>query len=204
MAAHANNTTKKNLIDRAFALFKEKGYDNVTVNDICAACGITKPTFYYHLSSKEDILSHFYDTVVQGISSRLLDVLSAENHWEQLMACFDTLIDTSGEIGPDLYAQLFIINLREDKGTFNLREDLTKMATLLIQRAQEAGQIRNQSPPLPLYLAAAHLFEGYELFWCIKKGSYDRKQFVRRAMEDIFDVDPALRLTPLDSDPFMY
>lgn len=200
MAAHSNNNTKKNLIETAFLLFRERGYDNVTVNDICDACGITKPTFYYHLSSKEEILSRFYDGVIQDMASRLLDALAEENYWEQLMACFDTLMETAGQIGPELYAQLYIANLREDQGTFDFRDDLTKMAVRLIERAQKAGQIRNSSPPGPLYRAAAHLFEGYELLWCIKKGSFERRRYIRRAMEDIFDTAPAFRSMPLERE----
>lgn len=168
------------------------------------ALGITKTTFYYHLSSKEEILSYFYDSVIQDMPSRLPDVLTADNYWEQLMVCFDTLIDTSGQIGPDLCGQLFIVNLREDRGTFDFRDDLTKMAVFLIERAQKTGQIRNQSPPLPLYRAASHMYEGYELLWSIKKGRFDRKTLVRRAMEDIFDVAPAYRSTPLEMDDNSY
>jgi len=43
-------------------------------------------------------------------------------------------------------------------------------------------------------MAACHAFKGYELMWCIKKGDFDRKQTVRFAMEQIFDVAPELRL----------
>jgi len=196
--------TKQNIIDTAFALFREKSYDRVTVNDICAACSITKTTFYYHLNSKGDILSSFYDSVIKDMSSRLLDVFNADNYWERLMACFDMLIDTSGNIGAELYAQMYIVNLKEDRGTFNFNENLTKLAVLLIERAQKAGQIRNQSPARPLYRAAAHTFEGYDLLWCIKDGNFDRKPVIRRAMEDIFDVNPEYRIYPINADDSVY
>lgn len=188
-----DNVTKQKIIDTAFMLFQNKEYEKVTVNDICDACGISKTTFYYHLQSKEEIISSFFESVTKGLSTRLLDLLAAENYWEQIMVCFETLIEASAKIGPDLYSQLYIINLREDKGTFDYDEQLTKVAVLLIERAQKEGQIRNQSPALSLYRSAAHMFEGYELWWCIKKGSFDRKKAIRGAMEDIFDVDPSLR-----------
>ena len=187
--------TKKIIIDTAFALFKEKGYENVTLNDICDACGITKTTFYYHLSSKEEIVSRFYEGVTSSLANDLLDVVTAENYWEQLVAIFDTLIDCTEKIGPNLLGQLMIMNLREDIGTFDIVDNLTKVAVVLIERAQKAGQIRNKSEALPLYLAACHAFEGYELLWCIKNGEYDRKAVLRHAFEQLFDVDPTLRGT---------
>ena len=35
-------------------LIHKRGYDHVTVNDICETCGITKGAFYHHFNSKED------------------------------------------------------------------------------------------------------------------------------------------------------
>lgn len=41
-------------------LFMEKGFDNISVNEICRNVGITKPTFYRYVSSKDDILTNYY------------------------------------------------------------------------------------------------------------------------------------------------
>ena len=43
-------STKNKIFETAGKLFKEKGYENVTINNICEACGITKTTFYYHIA----------------------------------------------------------------------------------------------------------------------------------------------------------
>lgn len=189
----AKDMTKEKIINTAYNLFIEKGYDNVTINDICRTCGITKTTFYYHLRSKEDIISHFYDSITPSLGSRILDVVSAENYWEQLMVCFETIILSSQYIGSDLNGQLLIMNIKDDKGTYDFTEDLTPIAVTIIKKAQKAGQIRNQSPAEQLYRASAYAFMGYETIWCIKKGSFDRLKHVRYAMENIYDVDPSLR-----------
>ncbi len=186
--------TREKIINTAFQLFISKGYDKVTVNDICRSCDITKTTFYYHLSSKDELISRFYDPITQLLAGRLLDVINASNYWEQLMICFETLIHNSERIGPDLNGQLLIINIKDDKGTYDFNEDLTKMAIALIKKAQEAGQVRNQSPAEQLYRASAYAFTGYETMWCIKKGGFDRLKHVRLAMENIYDVDPSLRI----------
>jgi len=189
----SERSTREKIIDTAYDLFRRKGYDKTTINDICDACGITKTTFYYHLDSKENLIASYYKTVTQSLASRIFDVLAQENYWEQLVVCFETIVESSVKIGPDLDAQLFIMNLRKDEGTFDMNDDLTKMAVLLIERAQKVGQIRNQSPPEQLYYAFAHAFIGYELKWCIKKGGFDRKKHLRMSMENIFDVDTSLR-----------
>lgn len=188
-----NKISRKTIEETAYQLFREKGYDNVTINDICKSCSITKPTFYAYIPSKDDILARFYDEVTEAIASKTASLILAENYWEQLLICFETLIEESMKIGFDLSRQMFIMNLKEDHGSFDLRPSLTKVAVAIIQKAQKAGQIRNTSTPESLYRASAFAFTGYELMWCIKGGTFDWKKEVKLALEDIYDVREDLR-----------
>ena len=67
--------TKDKVFSTAVGLFIEKGYNNVTINDICDACEITKPTFYYHFKSKQDIILHYYDHVIENLTPVLIQML---------------------------------------------------------------------------------------------------------------------------------
>ncbi|WP_298615350.1 TetR/AcrR family transcriptional regulator [uncultured Odoribacter sp.] len=44
------------IIEKAFLLFLKKGFKAVKLSDIERAAGITKGTFYYHFTSKEEVL----------------------------------------------------------------------------------------------------------------------------------------------------
>ena len=41
------------LLDAAFALIRAKGYSATSVDDLCAAAGVTKGAFFHHFASKE-------------------------------------------------------------------------------------------------------------------------------------------------------
>ena len=47
--------TQKRILETALKLFTEKGYDNVTVEEICEKSGSSKGSFYQHFTSKSTI-----------------------------------------------------------------------------------------------------------------------------------------------------
>lgn len=51
--------TKAQIFGKAIELFKEKGYENVTVEEIAAACGMAKGTFFNYFPKKEHVLLHW-------------------------------------------------------------------------------------------------------------------------------------------------
>lgn len=61
------------------------------------------------------------------------------------------------------------MNIKDDKGTYDFNDNLTKIAVSIIKKAQKSGQIRNKSPAEQLYRASPYAFMGYETVWCIKK-----------------------------------
>lgn len=174
---------------QAYDLFQEKSYNEVSIDDICSKCQLTKPAFYYHFSSKAELLSHYYDDVVAHIHKTLAKKTVEDNYWEQYVFCFSELIFASVNLGADLISHLYIANLTTDKGSFNFNDSFSSLGINLIEKAQETEQIRNQQSAQNLFISSSFMFTGFEVFWGIKKGSFDRQQAVITALETIFNVD---------------
>ena len=50
------NNTRRQIIETAFLLFLKKGFKAVRLSDIERAAKITRGTFYYHFTNKEEVL----------------------------------------------------------------------------------------------------------------------------------------------------
>ncbi len=65
--------THQRVIASSVALFIEKGYDGTTVDEISAAAGISKPTFFNYFPSKQSILT----TLIDGTDREIIDNVKA-------------------------------------------------------------------------------------------------------------------------------
>lgn len=54
------------IIQNSITLFKEKGFNATSVNDIASASGMLKGSLYNHFKGKEEILKKVIETVEQG------------------------------------------------------------------------------------------------------------------------------------------
>ncbi len=61
---------KRKILDAAFAIMEERGFDGVSVGDITAAAGVSKGAFYIHFESKEDLVDEMINLRFDPIKSR--------------------------------------------------------------------------------------------------------------------------------------
>src|SRR6185312_4198944 len=65
---HRDHAIKREAVIRAAArAFNQKGYHNTSLDDIAAALEVTKPTVYYYVSNKEQLLFECFLAGVEQI-----------------------------------------------------------------------------------------------------------------------------------------
>ena len=181
------------IINTSCNLFMEKGYSNVSVNEICSACSITKPTLYYHFKSKEDILYEYFRSLINNSSDmitelKISDINSDKHNGKALVTeAFNILFSVFTSKGYDM-TQAFVSGCVCDiSKAIYFPDDISDTITEYISLGQNDGSILNVSSPKELYASLCHTFVGYIIFWCQHNGLTDEKNTLTNALLPLFN-----------------
>ena len=185
------NGTKRKILHESMKLFKEKGYAAVSVEDICAAAGITRSTFYYHYKTKAAILDSVYvDYRSEKSEKQLASIFLSKNKWEQLWWICEDSIDLTQAIGWELESMLFTVNLTEHGNVFSPAEslDTDEVYIAVIEQGQQEGQFLSKADPVILGQMIRPLIVGTTLEWCDASGEFDLKKRIRERLIALLNV----------------
>ncbi len=71
MTAVPKSSVRERLMDAAFELFGERGYELTTVDDIADRAGVGRTTFFRNFRSKDDVIFPDHDHLIEAIKGRL-------------------------------------------------------------------------------------------------------------------------------------
>jgi len=81
--------TRSKLIDAAVQLFSTSGYEHATVDDISQAAGYSKGAYYFHFSTKDDILLELLRLWAEGRSEIVASVEGDQSPAEAVPAMLE-------------------------------------------------------------------------------------------------------------------
>ncbi len=85
-------SSRETILKQGLSLFAQKGYNAVGVQEICDACGVTKPTLYHFFGSKrgllEAIFASHYPALLECVKKSCEYHRDLQMNLERLAACF--------------------------------------------------------------------------------------------------------------------
>ena len=91
---------KEEVAEAAISLFKRNGYNNVTVNEICKECGISRSVFYSSFNGKRSILEYMVEKPQHNDDASFMKFAHADNDFERIWQLFDRFITIAYDFGP--------------------------------------------------------------------------------------------------------
>jgi AcrR family transcriptional regulator len=182
---------KRDKLDRikraARALFARKGFEATTTREIATAADVGIGTVFLHAISKQDLLVMIFREEAGRAVDAALDNLAEESLIDGLLRIFGALIaHHQRNIG---LARVFVKELpflddaRHGRAAF--MSGLFREMAVMIERAQERGELRRGIPSLRLAKNLFALYFGILLEWLGAAGitPEERDRALRSALE---------------------
>lgn len=181
------------LTETAIALFKEYGYDNVSVRMICEKAKVARSSFYTIFKDKSEILLYSLSSVRDNFHAMMPSFIMAENDLERIWLLTDSFLQRAVEAGPELCKVYFILEISGKCDLFDVLESFNLWLAQLLVNCRNQGIIRvsgdpEELIPMQLNLAKALLFD-----WVRSGGDFPLKETLRHTIEVFLDVAPEYR-----------
>lgn len=177
-------TTKGRIIEAAWRLFYEVGYEDTTVDAIIAASGTSKGSFYHYFKGKDSLLNTLaylfdekYEELMKGeLSGTAIEKLLYLNN--ELF----TMIENG--ISLELLARLLSSQLvtRGEKSLLDRNRLYYRLLTGIIREGQEKGELRSDLSVGEIVKAYAICERSFLYDWCISGGEYSLRSYSQRLL----------------------
>lgn len=168
--ARQADATRKRIYNTAIRLFKQHGYDQVSVSQIAKAANVGIGTFYHYYESKIELFMKIFVNVEDYFSEfKNIDYKSTTPE-DTIQRYFYQYAKLNEAAGIEIIQNLANPHNRK---SLDGNQDFELILTSIIKRYQELGKFKNNESAediCDLFFIAAR---GVMFDWCIKHGQYD-------------------------------
>lgn len=155
------------VLEAAWTLFEEQGYDATTVAQICERADIAYGTFFNHFSEKHEVLRMMADRVMTALEEKLEDLAKQKGTIEDhLILLFEGTVlehENDERLRRDLLGRIYSIAYAESP------EDRDRRYHAAFERYMEEsvvrGRVRNDTPIETLADIVASMVGSFSLSW---------------------------------------
>ena len=179
------SNTKNKIIDAAWKLFYEQGYDNTTVEEIVEVSQTSKGSFYHYFDGKDALLeslSDLFDNQYEQVVPLLDDSM---NSFDKLMFLNQELFGMiDHRISIDLLAKLYSSQLitAGSRHLMNHNRFYYKLLRQITLEGQQRGELRSDITVNQFVKAYALCERALIYDWCLCNGEYSLSTYGQEMM----------------------
>ncbi|WP_028314250.1 TetR/AcrR family transcriptional regulator [Desulfatibacillum aliphaticivorans] len=180
--------THRRIYETASQLIAEKGFDNVTVDEICKAAGVAKGGFYHHFPSKDDLVVETYRLIDGHFVNSMDSAPQPLPAKEGILWVAEFMATTAMSRGHSFCRQIYRSQLEKGTDFFVSPErPFYKQIRTFITQSLENGEIASPLPPDELTAIILLTARGVIYDWCLLRGSYNIVSFMQKTVGAILD-----------------
>ncbi len=176
---------KERIVDAAWELFYDKGYDNTTVDDIINLSETSKGSFYYYFEGKDallttlsTILDEWYEELEENMDPNM------NNFVKLLYLNYEMHAMMEKRISYELVASLYSTQLitKSESSLLDQNRTYYKLIGRIIEDGQKKGQITRDKAGSAITKYYAMCERALVTEWCLSKGGYSLAAYSKEYM----------------------
>ena len=185
MSKKNEKNTKGKIINAAWDLFYEQGYEDTTVEEIIAESGTSKGSFYHYFEGKDALLgslSYIFDEEYEKLQAKMPDD----------MPCFEKLLYLNRElflviedrIDIDLLTRLYSTQLvtKGEKQLLDNKRLYYKLLRKIVTDGQKNGELTDIMTVNEIVKLYAMSERALIYDWCLSGGDYSLSSYAKTVM----------------------
>ena len=176
--------TKRKLYGIADRLFSERGFSDVSIEDITDEAGVTKGAFYVHFASKDALISLLIEDYVSRSDT---DYKAFLEGLPDDMSCVSAMLALAGKIADTLSSTMGCANMKKvyrmlltgSAGTEAVQEygrDLYVLVRGILEKGLERGEFTSPLSPEALSRHFVMALRGTAFEWCVRYPDFDLRE----------------------------
>lgn len=178
---------KEKIFAAAQKLLVEKGYEYLTVNNVCLTAGVSAGSFYHHFESKDELLAYYFVAGHEKYQKQF-DAITGNDVIKNIVGAYALYIAFCQEqsIG---FMKIFYtpankslrVNLTPD-GSISRAIPVVVKSVEIIEKAQAGGYLDKNVSARRLGSDLCTLIKGCIFDWCLNDGNIDLPDLARRLL----------------------
>lgn len=161
--------TKQDIKEKAYCLFAEKGYKNVTMKDICEQTGLSRGGLYRHYESTEqiflEIVSAFSNKQKAEIESKIKNHIPAIVILNELLAKYaDEMVDSKNSLTLAIYEYYSNPEISKNDNSVIKQYEISKSAWIELINYGIATKEFNCVNPQAVFNVIVFAYQGVRMY----------------------------------------
>jgi AcrR family transcriptional regulator len=179
--------TRADIYAAAMTLFLKKGFDTVTIDDICRAADVARATFFLHFPAKEALLIEYGERANEELAAALLEnrggaVATLKMALRMLAERAARHPEVVRMVVREVIARPRVLSEHDERTA-----DLVHLLSGVIQRGQASGEFRKRIHPTVAALTICAAWFALIYTWTRRDGKIDIEAAVAETLDIVLN-----------------
>ena len=181
--------TKEKIFQAAKRILQKKGYEELSIKNICEEAGVSNGSFYHHFKTKDDLLSYYIEDQPQ-IDPNLLELPdSVAGVREGIIQVYMNYVRYCQELGVEFMAEYYDTKNQALNASIRTERPYPIVTVqTYVEKAVEAGIVRLNEEIDGFTTDIRMIVIGNVFEWCIKHGQADFEGNMSRSLGKYLDA----------------